>query len=282
MKNNTYLFSLLLLISCQNFGSLKLISNLSNDLKEVSGTEVVSNSDFIWMLNDGGNKSKIYGLSSKGKIKKEIRIKAKNNDWEDLTSDEFGNIFIGDFGNNLNKRKNLTILKINHKNLSSSKKVDVDKIQFYYPSQTKFPPKKKRMYFDAESFFYHNNSFYIFTKSRVKNKFGKTSLYRIPATVGNHKAVFISEFSNCSEMDCWITSADISKDGSKVALLSPAAVLIFSDFKGDDFLSGKLKKIPFVYQSQKEGITFKNNNTLLITDEKAHGAGGNLYELKLN
>ncbi|ARV16879.1 hypothetical protein BTO07_09730 [Polaribacter sp. SA4-12] len=278
----TFLFSLLLLVGCQNFGELTILSDLPNDLREVSGTEVVSNSNLIWMLNDGGNKTKIYGVSKKGKIVKETRIKAKNNDWEDLTSDEKGNLYIGDFGNNESRRKNLVILKVKHKDLSSSKKVAVEKIRFYYPNQSSFPPKKKQLFFDSESFFYYNNSLYIFTKSRVKNKFGKTSLYRIPATKGNHKAEFISEFNNCDEMDCWITSADISNDGSKVALLSPSSVLIFSDFKKDDFLSGKLIRIPLNYNSQKEGITFKTNNTLLITDEKAHGVGGNFYELKIN
>ena len=282
MKKNTFLLSLLFLISCTNFGELKLISHLSKNLEEVSGTEVVSNSKLIWMLNDGGNKSKIYGVSKKGKIVKDIRIKAKNNDWEDLTSDEKGNLYIGDFGNNESRRKNLAILKIKHKDLSSNKKVTVEKIRFYYPNQTSFPPKKKQFFFDSESFFYYKNSFYIFTKSRVKNKFGKTSLYRIPAKKGNHKAEFISDFTNCETMDCWITSADISNDGKKVVLLSPSSVLIFSDFKKDDFLSGKLTKIPFNSNSQKEGITFKDNNTLLITDEKAHGVGGGFYELKIN
>jgi hypothetical protein len=282
LKKITFLFSFLLFVSCTNFGELKLISHLSKNLEEVSGTEVVAGSKLIWMLNDGGNKSKIYGVSKKGKILKDIRIKAKNNDWEDLTSDEKGNLYIGDFGNNESRRKNLAILKIKHKNLSSNKKVNVEKIRFYYPSQTSFPPKKKQLFFDAESFFYYKNSLYIFTKSRVKNKFGKTSLYRIPAEKGNHKAEFISDFSNCSEMDCWITSADISNDGKKVALLSPSSVLIFSDYKKDDFLSGKLTKFPLNYNSQKEGITFKDNNTLLITDEKAHGVGGDFYELKIN
>ena len=131
-------------------------------------------------------------------------------------------------------------------------------------------------------FFHHKNSFYIFTKSRVKSKFGKTALYKIPATKGNHKAEFISDFNSCDEMNCWITSADISNDGKKVALLSPSSVLIFSDYNKDDFLSGKLTKIPFNYNSQKEGVTFKNNNTLLITDEKSHGVGGGFYELKIN
>ena len=282
MKKIILLFGFLLSVSCTNFGELKLISNLSKNLEEVSGTEVVSKSKLIWMLNDGGNKSKIYGVSKKGKIVKSLTVKAKNNDWEDLASDEKGNLYIGDFGNNESRRKNLVILKVKNKDLSNSKKVAVEKIKFYYPNQSKFPPKRKQLFFDSESFFYYNNSLYIFTKSRVKTKFGKTSLYKIPATKGNHKAEFISDFNNCDEMDCWITSADISDDGSKVALLSPSYVLIFSNFKKDDFLSGKVTKIPLSFNSQKEGITFKDNNTLLITDEKAHGVGGSFYELKID
>ena len=282
MKKIFFLLSVLCLLSCTNFGELKLISNLSKSLEEVSGTEVVSNSKLIWMLNDRGNKSKIYGVSKKGKIVKVIKVNAKNNDWEDLTSDEKGNLYIGDFGNNESRRKNLAILKVNAKDLLSSKKVEVEKIRFYYPNQTNFPSKRKQLFFDAESFFYHKNSFYIFTKSRVKSKFGKTALYKVPATKGNHKAEFISDFNSCDEMNCWITSADISNDGKKVALLSPSSVLIFSDYNKDDFLSGKLTKIPFNYNSQKEGVAFKNNNTLLITDEKSHGVGGGFYELKIN
>jgi len=282
LKKIFFLLSVLFLLSCTNFGELKLISNLSKNLEEVSGTEVVLNSKLIWMLNDRGNKSKIYGVSKKGKIIKVLKVNAKNNDWEDLTSDEKGNLYIGDFGNNESRRKNLTILKVNSKDLSNSKKVEVEEIRFYYPNQTNFPPKTKQLFFDAESFFYYKKSFYIFTKSRVKSEFGKTSLHRIPALKGNHKAEFISDFSNCKSMDCWITSADISDDGKKVALLSPSAVLIFSNYNKDDFLSGKLTKIPLNYNSQKEGITFKDNKTLLITDEKSHGTGGNFYELKIN
>ena len=282
MKKIFFLLSVLCLLSCTNLGKLKLISDLSKTLEEVSGTEVVLNSKLIWMLNDGGNKSKIYGVSKKGKIVKVLKVNAKNNDWEDLTSDKEGNLYIGDFGNNESRRKNLAILKVNLKDLSSSKKVEVEKIRFYYPNQTNFPPKTKKLFFDAESFFYHKNSFYIFTKSRVKSNFGKTGLYRIPATKGNHKAEFISDFNSCEGMNCWITSADISNDGKKVALLSPSCVLIFSEYKKDDFFSGRLTRIPFNYNSQKEGITFKVNNTLLITDEKAHGVGGGFYELKIN
>jgi hypothetical protein len=278
MKKITILFSLFLLLSCHSSGKLTILTDLPKVLKEVSGTETIKGSELIWMLNDGGNLPKLYGVSKKGKIQKEIYIKAKNNDWEDLTSDNDGNLYIGDFGNNLNKRKNLVILKVDKKYIHK-KNAEVEKIKFRYPNQYKFPPKKKDLFFDAEAFFYFKDYFYIFTKSRVKNKYGKTYMYKVPAKKGNYIAELTGEFESCKDLECWITSADISPKGDKIVLLSQKNILIFSGFKDDNFLSGKVKKIELKERSQKEGVCFKNNNTLLITDEKAHGSGGNLYEL---
>ncbi|QTE24463.1 hypothetical protein J3359_07365 [Polaribacter cellanae] len=280
LKKISFVFSFLLLLSCQNFGQLKILADLPKDLKEVSGTEIVAKSDLIWMINDGGNKPELFGLNEKGEIIKEIYIKAKNHDWEDLTSDAKGTIYIGDFGNNVNRRKNLSIIIVEHKELDE-KNAEVDKIEFEYPNQHKFPPKKKNRFFDTESFFYFKGSLYLFTKSRVKHQYGKTTMYKIPAKKGEYTAEIVDEFDNGSDLECWITSADISNDGKKVALLSQKHVLIFTDFKDDNFLSGKVQKIELTHRSQKESITFKDNNTLLITDEKAHGTGGNLYELKI-
>jgi hypothetical protein len=278
IKKLSSLVLLLLLNSCSGYGQLEFIADLPHGLKEVSGTQTVKNSDLIWMLNDSGNSNRIYGLSTKGKLKKEIKINAKNHDWEDLTTDDKGNLYIGDFGNNYNTRKNLVILKINNKDLSATKNVDVEYIEFYFPDQHKFPPKKKQLYFDTESFFYYNGYIYLFTRSRVKGDYGKTSLYKIPATNGNHAATFISEFSFCSKLKCSITSAAMSNDKKSVVLLSGKALLLFTNFVGDDFFSGKVTQLPLNHSSQKEGVCFKNNNTLYITDEYSNGKGGNLYK----
>lgn len=280
MKRFYQFILLLFLNSCSDFGQLHLISDLPYVLREASGIQTVKNSDLIWMLNDGGNSNKIYGLSAKGKLQKEIIINAKNHDWEDLTTDNKGNLYIGDFGNNHNTRKNLTILKVNHKDLTNPKNVDIERISFYYPNQHKFPPKKKQLYFDTESFFFYNDNIYLFTRSRVKDNYGKTSLYKIPTTEGNHTAEFISEFSFCNELKCSITSAAISFDKKKVVLLNHDAVLLFTDFKSDNFFSGKVTSFPLNHTSQKESVCFKDNNTLYITDEYAHGKGGNLYEFR--
>jgi len=278
IKKISSLVLLFLLNGCSGHGQLDLIADLPHVLKEVSGTQTVKNSDLIWMLNDGGNSNRIYGLTSKGKLKKEIMINAKNHDWEDLTTDDEGNLYIGDFGNNHNARKNLVILRINHNDLSDTKNVDIERIQFYFPNQHRFPPKKKQLYFDTEAFFFYNDNIYLFTRSRVKGDYGKTSLYKIPPTNGNHAATFISEFTSCNDLKCSITSAAISNDRKRVVLLSGNKLLLFTDFEGDDFFSGKVIKLPLNHTSQKEGVCFKNNRTLYITDEYSRGKGGNLYE----
>lgn len=279
---NKLLILLFLIISGCDTGKLIVIADLPKTLNEVSGTEITPNTNLIWMLNDSGNKAKIYAVNKKGKIEKELKINAKNNDWEDLTSDKHGNLYIGDFGNNLNKRKNLAILKVNNQSLNSSNNVDIERISFSYPNQTKFPPKKKNMHFDCEAFFHFNNNLYLFTKSRVKDDYGKTSLYKIPAKPGHYIAEFISSFNSCDKLSCWVTSADISDDGKTIALLSPKSVMIFSNFIADDFFSGTVDQYDFSLNSQKEGVCFKDAKTLFITDEKAHGEGGNLYKFSLN
>lgn len=278
----SFIFLLILICTACNTGLLTIKADLPKTLNEVSGTETTTKSDLIWMLNDSGNKPIIYGVSKKGKIKKEFKIKASNNDWEDLTSDNEGNIYIGDFGNNQNKRKNLAVLKVNASDLKKDKPIKVDRISFHYENQNKFPPKSKKMHFDCEAFFHFNNNLYLFTKSRVKRDHGKTNMYKIPATEGNHVAKFMGSFSTCEDLQCWITSVDISDNGKQVALLTQTAVWLFSDFTLDDFFNGSVKTYDFDYESQKEGVCFKDNNTLYITDENAHGGDGNLYELNLD
>ena len=281
MKKLSIFFFLFILLGCQNYGQLRVVTNLPKLLDEVSGIQKEANSDKIWMVNDSGNKSELYKVTSEGKIEKTISINVKNYDWEDLTSDDKGNLYIADFGNNDNKRKNLVILKIKKEDLLNEDGVEVEKIQFSYPNQTKFPPKKKDRFFDAESLIYKDGLLYIFTKSRVKDRYGKTTLYKVPATKGEHIATYISDYTNCSDAYCVITAAAISPDKQKVVLLTHQSVLVFTNFKGDDFFSGDIKEHTFNHISQKEGVTFKDERTLYITDEADKIGSSKLYEFVL-
>ena len=87
-------------------------ATIDAQLKEISGIEFDKNNK-LWAINDGGDQAKLYQINKTGGIDREITItNAKNIDWEDMTQDDFGHFFLGDFGNNDNLRKWLTIYKI--------------------------------------------------------------------------------------------------------------------------------------------------------------------------
>ena len=80
---------------------------------------------------------------------------------------------------------------------------------------------------------------------------------------------------------CAVTSADISPDKRKVAILSSDKVWVFTSWKGNHFLSGDVEKIELNHHTQKEGLCFQDENTILMTDEGDKTHTGNLYQLKL-
>jgi hypothetical protein len=116
MKKYISFLVVFILLACQqNSDSLMTIYALPKKLKEVSGIIYLPQNKLLWTLEDSGNANMIYGLNFKnGKIEKEITLeKTKNIDWEDITKDNKGNLYVGDFGNNDNVRQDLCIYKIN-------------------------------------------------------------------------------------------------------------------------------------------------------------------------
>lgn len=263
----------------RDYGNLTYKAKLSELLEEVSGIQYDEKEDAFWMINDSGNASEVFLVKESGDIVRVLKIDAENHDWEDITMDREGNLYIGDFGNNGNDRENLRILKIDKKDLKKKGKIKAKKIKFSFAEQSQFPPKNK--YFDAEGFFEWNDNLYVFTKSRVKNEIGRTFLYKVPNKKGKHRAKRIGDFTTCPEDYCWITAADITRDGKKMVLINQKSAWVFTDFKGDNFFSGKAQEFPFKYESQLESVTFKNHGELFLADEENRHGGRNLYSLQI-
>lgn len=254
------------LISAQT-EKLEVIGDVNIDIREVSAAEIISNSPLVWVIEDAGNKTKVFGLSSNGNIEKAIFIEdVENDDWEDLTTDNSGNLYIGDFGNNSEKRKEFSILKI--ANITTAIEASkAARINFTLPKGVKSK--------DFEAFFLLNSHFYIFSKERKKAFFIK-----VPNRVGNHKAVLVSKYY-LKGKDTEVTSADISEDGKTIVLLNHDRVWKLTNFEGEKFFGGKIEEIDLGHNSQKEGICFKSDSELYITDERKKSEGGNIYSLKL-
>lgn len=262
-----FLFLFFNLNTCQ-VGKLSLLGDLSKSIEEASATEIVSGSNLIWTIEDSGNKNNIYGLDYNGKIVKDIDVSnSKNNDWEDLTSDDLGNLYIGDFGNNSRKRKLFTIYKV-PKIETIKDKTEAEIINFTLPKTIKSK--------DFEAFFLWKNYFYIFSK---ENK--KTMVIKIPNTVGNQVAKFVCDIKFKGKNNR-VTGADINEKNREIILLNSDKAIKINNFKNDDFSTGVITLLDFEHDSQKEGICYKDDFTVLITDEYSKKTGGNLYEFKLD
>jgi hypothetical protein len=283
MKILKYIILTILFISCSNKEKDTIfdkVIKLPKSLKEISGIGYWNNE--LYCIQDNGNKNEVIVLDTLGKIKRTIIIKNTINiDWEDVTFDTKGNLYIGDFGNNENKRKDLIIYKINNSELSKTEANIEYKISFNYPEQKDFPPKQNELLFDCEAFFEFENHFYLFTKNRSKDFDGSSFIYRIPNTKGNVKAQSIDTIITCSNKhNCLITSAAISKNHKSFVQLSGSKIWQYKINLTIE--NATCKEIRLNHNSQKEAICFKNDSTVVIADERIKKSGGYLYFLKVS
>lgn len=268
-------------LSCKDNLAQKLdvIYSLPNSLKEVSGI-AISGAEIL-VHEDSGNNSEITVLDQQGKIKRTIAFPTiKNKDWEDIEIDANSDLYIGDFGNNANIRQDLVIYKVSRANLTKTKVTDIQKIEFSYPEQTKFPPSKSDLKYDVEAFVLYKDNFYLFTKNRAKKMDGTAYVYKVPNVPGKHKAQRIATIATCTEREkCMITGAALSPDQKTIALLSHTKIWLYKNFENEKFTDPKV--IDLDHFSQKEAIVFKDNNTVLVADEVAKKRGGNIYQINL-
>jgi len=255
---------------------------LPKKLKEVSGIALSQDQKTIWAIEDAGNKNVVYGLNRQGELVNDVLVEnAENNDWEDITKDAAGNIYIGDFGNNENDRQNLSILKLDLKNDSQKSTKVIQTTKFHYEGQTEFPPKKSNLLYDCEAFVEKDGSFYLFTKNRSKGFDGTFLVFQIPNKEGDFEAKLIGKLKlEGGYSDAAITSAAINSK-NEIVLLTHKNIHVLSGFTANDFNSAKIRKMPLNHNSQKEAVVFVDDKTLLIADEKDKKEGGNVYQFSL-
>lgn len=276
------------IISDLSSQDLKLVTKLPSLVDETSGIEAVDKNSF-WTFNDSGGNSEIYQIDIHGKLLRTLKIyNGWNRDWEDMSKDDKGNLYIGNIGNNSNATKDLTIFKISNPEKTESDSTSAMIISYFYEDQVSYPPSTNKRNYDCEAMFWYKTNIYLLTKHRSFPT--ATNLYKIPAKKGNHKAKKIDTFYTGKKSGkpndfgkFWVTSAAISPDGKKMCMINENKLWVFYDFKKDHFFQGKYIKIKLGDRTQKEAVCFVTNDKIFITDEyiKKKNSGGNLYKLKL-
>ena len=246
--------------------SLTLVSELDNDLDEVSGLAYIDNQ--VWTHNDSGSGDEVYVVDPIiGEVVQQVIIaNADNVDWEDLAEDDQF-LYVGDFGNNLGNRTDLRIYKVNKNDLGNNF-VNAGIINFSYSDQTDFTPSQNTNNYDCEAMIFHNGNLHLFSKNWEDNK---TKHYILPSTPGT----YIANLQETYNVNGLITAADINEEGYLVLLGYTQTGFNFMwlvyDFAGDMFFSGNKRRIELgtsFSNAQPEGIVYTGVETGYICAEE--------------
>lgn len=295
-----------LLTSCKTL-HLSNLCKLPKILNESSGLIILSENHF-WSHNDSGGEPELYEIDSTGKLIRTLKItNAKNIDWEEITVDKQDNFYIGDFGNNANKRRDLTIYKIKNFSKIKSDSTAAEKITFKYEDQFDYPPTLAFKHFDAEAMLVVGDSIYIFTKDFYTQPYsGKSRIYVIPNNPGTYTArlVNILETDKSSKYNGAVTAAAMSENGT-VAILTYDRLWLLNKKEWENVIKNepknnkntlrdKVKLSDYVNTAhkfsfgklqftQREGVAFAPHSScrLYFTSEKSLPFSGHLSSVDI-
>jgi len=255
-----------------NAQTLQQIAPLVPPITEASGLQFI-NEDTMLIHNDSGDGPWLFWMNKMGVVLDSIELPITAIDWEDLTSDDKGNFYIGDFGNNFNNRQNLAIHRwADFGEMGDS--LNFSTISFSYPDQTSFPPSPAELNFDCEAMVHVDNFLFLFSKNRGTSS--HTKCYQLPDTAGDYQAILIDSFDTGG----WVTGATFNEEEKQLVLLSEMFIWVFYDFEGTDFFGGKSKQILFEF-SKKEGAAFDiEGNLWMVDDSETTAFQGYLWKME--
>ncbi|SNR69240.1 MULTISPECIES: hypothetical protein [Hymenobacter] len=240
--------------------NLTKVGTLSG-VPESSGLALTGQAGTFFTHGDDGTQPIIYKVSTTGKTLAQLDIPVKSHDWESITRDQSGNIYIGDVGNNNNDRRDLVLYRLNPENVSV-----VQEIHLKYPDQRDFPPSKEERNFDCEATLWHDGKVYLFTKDRAQEQTSK--VYSVPDRPGTYTAQQVTSIAIPGQ----VTDAALSPNGRRLVLLARQEMFVLEGNSFAEILKATPRQISLKGAGQTEGAVFTDNNTLYISSEQ-----GSLY-----
>jgi len=241
-------------------------AQLDQTIKESSGVLFVQDTLLI-THGDSGNPPILYVTNIQGNLKKRIYIKDVHNlDWEAIACDK-KHVYVADIGNNTLQRQQFSIYRI-PLDLTKDTLFPDKKIVYVYSDQKSYPKHRNH---DAEAMLYIEPYFYIFTKNYgVKG----TDVYKVDSRKDSvQAATWIAH----SYLDSYVTDVAYNPQKREIALLTYGFVYIYqTQLDSNLFKNATLTVRLRIPPSQTEAITYSNDSTLFITNEK-----GRIFTLSL-
>jgi hypothetical protein len=271
MKLSVFLF--LFLIHSALFAQEHKIKDAK--INECSGLVCSSKSDsLIWVHNDSGDQSKIYLINSNGETIAHYNFNKKVRDCEDIAiwkrKNNKAQIFVGDIGDNDNKRGFITVFQFDEPSLKMNDKEqlieNVKTFNFVYPDGARdaeclmFDPIEEKLIIVSK----REDSVSVYTAFLNNLKTDQNTLTK-EATLYFPGLGFTR----------WITAGDISTDGTKIIIKSYAQVYYW-DRKNKQSVSEAMlqphKLLKYKPEPQGEAIGFTNQAKQFYTISEGKGA----------
>ena len=261
-------------------------TKLPNKVNEVSGLSI-HNKDSIIMINDSGDTPTLYTLNSKGDLLHSQTISSiRNKDWEALASDG-KDLFVADFGNNCNCRKDLIIYRLRDNVL-------IDSIPFELPDQKNFKPNKQWMNFDLEALAYTDETLHLFSKNKVQKGNYYSKHYTIDLTDSNRNIVLQDSIII---PDLVVTGAAFNQAGTECLIIaynfkrvlgfipfSTTRLFHVRNIESGKVYQGDFKPYrigPFFLIGQYESVDWIDEKHALIASERTAFIGPRMKKIKL-
>jgi hypothetical protein len=211
----------------------------------------------FWTHNDKGNLPHVFAIDDKGKLLAEFRVSANNDDWEDIATDDAGNLYIGRIGNNEGRFDEVAVYRVPEPDMERKRtrpgRASPDKTW-----RIKYPAKP----FDAESLFIHKNFAYVIDK---RNDGEKATMYRFP--IDGAETVTLERVTELP-IDAPVTAADISTDGKRLAVLCTEGLYLFT-IDGDPGRAGDGDSVKIKYKDTNiEGCCFAPTGILVTAESR--------------
>ena len=255
-------------------------SLLPEEVRETSG--LFFHNGRLWTHNDSGGKAILFGLDTTTfEVVQRITLaNAKNKDWEDVCTDG-EKVYVGDFGNNKGKRKNLRIYSFPLSDIpeEGDTSIMVDSIRFSFAEQTSFEHKKQEHDYDCEALFATDEYLYLFSKGWAT---GTTRLYRLSKAPGTQVAEVVNGFDSQG----LITGADYDRESGVLVLVGyvnkvwlPFLYLIYDFDDTGVKLSHRRFELHNYLGHQTEGICFYDKGKCFLSAETSPTSASRVFTI---
>jgi hypothetical protein len=244
----------------------------SKELAEISGVAASRrNAGVFWVHVDSGGPAAVFGIDATGASRARVAlVDATNEDWEDVAvgpGPDAGTsyLFVADIGDNAVDRRNVQVYRLPEPALTDTEAA-ADVITLRYPDHAH----------NAEAFAVHptTGDWYVLTKEEN----GPSILFRARRPGAGTSTITLEPLTSLSVAPDLVTAADISPDGSALAVRTYLSVRVYPITGGDvgGALLGPACRGPLVRDAQGEALAFAADGQSLVSLSEGANVAFNL------